>query len=170
MSLSGMRQKINFQPYKWRSIPFYSNQSLLWKCTEGSYNHRMSFLYLRTRHTAAIHVMTIPGQLIKPFDPFKFMSYKSAFTVSPASVRQKSCPIRRGDGVSTFQSPWGKDHTFKTLFSSSSVIRCEVVYRLNSKIGQWHNGLRPSSLVWQFPASDLCNSDHVAVITTVIVV
>lgn len=87
MSRAEVRQKTNRLVKQIKSNLSHPtiNQALLYKCAEGSYSHRMSFLYLRTRHTAAVHVMTLPGQLIKPFDPFMFMSHKSGFTAAPAS-------------------------------------------------------------------------------------
>lgn len=62
------------------------NEGLLFEDTKGSYGNRMSFLYLRTRHTAVIHVMTLTGHLIKPSDPFMSMSNKSGFTVSADGI------------------------------------------------------------------------------------
>lgn len=69
-------------------VKIYStvNEGLLFKDTEGSYSHRMSFLYLRTRHTAVIRVMTLTGHLIKSSDPFMSMSNKSGFTASADGV------------------------------------------------------------------------------------
>lgn len=95
-------------------VKIYStvNEGLLFKDTEGSYGHRMSFLYLRTRHTAVIRVMTLTGHLIKSSDPFMSMSNKSGFTASADGVLYEpqwgSWPIRRREGVSTSQSPWGR--------------------------------------------------------------
>lgn len=88
---------------RWTSRLNKLRSNLPFNCTECSYSHRMSFLYLWTKQTAATHVMTFPGCLMKSFDPFMFTSYKSDFTVSPASILYKPQWGRR-EAV-----PWGQE-------------------------------------------------------------